>query len=127
MTRTSGKNFDETPVDELLAAYITLCLQQFAANEVEDSRRYNATYPAMTAIEAELERRPGDQRRALMGLFDHPNIQVRLQAARACRSVAPAAACELLEEIRASRRFPQAADAGMWLRGARRDAGKPKH
>lgn len=127
MTLVSEKNLGGMAVDELLAAYVALCLRQFDANEVEDSRRYNATFPIVMAIETELESRAGDQRRALMGLFDHPNIQVRLQAARACRSVAPVAAAALLEEIKASQRFPQAADAGMWLRGARRDAAKRKH
>jgi hypothetical protein len=67
------------------------------------------------AITAELKSRPGDQRSALVKLYDHPNVQVRLNAARLTLAVAPAAARQVVETIASSRKFPQAGDAGMCL------------
>jgi hypothetical protein len=37
----------------------------------------------------ELQRRPGDQRRALFALYTHPDIRIRALAARATRTLAP--------------------------------------
>jgi hypothetical protein len=69
----------------------------------------------MVAIRDELKSRPGDQRRALLSLFDHENAQVRLQAARATLAVEPAAARSVIESIAQGRKFPQAGDAGMTI------------
>lgn len=39
-------------------------------------------------VKAELKRRPGDQRAALLALYDHqPNMQVRVKAAKATLAV----------------------------------------
>jgi uncharacterized protein DUF2019 len=67
------------------------------------------------AIGGELKRRPGDQRRALLPLYDHPNIEVRLRAAKRTLAVAPVEARRMIESIAASRWFPHAGDAGMCL------------
>lgn len=69
----------------------------------------------MVAVRDELKNRPGDQRQALLTLYEHENAQVRLQAARASFAVAPEAARALIENIANSRKFPQAGDAGMTL------------
>lgn len=63
----------------------------------------------------ELKRREGDERSALLRLFGHPNMQVRLQAAKKTLAVAPVEARAQLEAIAASKWFPQAGDAGMSL------------
>lgn len=72
-------------------------------------------------MEAELKARNGDQRRALLELYDHPNAQVRLKATKATLAVAPEAARHMLETIAASNDFPQAGEAGMSIRNL--DAG----
>lgn len=63
----------------------------------------------------ELKARAGDQRSALVSLYSHPNLQVRLMAAKLTLAVAPAAAKQLLQEIADSKEYPQAGDAGMSL------------
>jgi hypothetical protein len=69
----------------------------------------------MFAVTHELKRREPDAGLALTKLLDHPNFQVRLQAAKATLAVAPDAARKVIEAISESSRFPQAGDAGMWL------------
>jgi hypothetical protein len=60
-----------------------------------------------------------------MRLYDHPNVQVRLNAANATLAVAPQEARNLLEKIANSNLFPQAGDAGMALVGLKRGSYKP--
>jgi hypothetical protein len=69
----------------------------------------------MDAIEEELKVRPGDQRRALIPLYNHPNVQVRLKSAIATLALAPDAARRQIQDIADSRDYPQAGDAGMTL------------
>jgi hypothetical protein len=59
--------------------------------------------------------REGDQRRTLLNLYNHPNMNVRVKAAKATLAVSPKGARQLLEEIQASKWQPQALDAGMCL------------
>lgn len=77
--------------------------------------KFNKLFEDMKKIHDELKTRPGDQRRALMQLYDFPNMQVRLQAAKLTLAVAPIEARAQLEAIVASKWFPQAGDAGMSL------------
>ncbi|MCP3053834.1 DUF2019 domain-containing protein [Aurantimonas marianensis] len=114
------------PLSELLDDYVRMSLRQYDVNMIDDFRAYNATVPRQIALEAELKRREGDQRRALLSLFEHPNMQVRLNTARATRPVAPEAARKMLQEIAASRYFPMAADAGMSIRAWDQGIYKPE-
>jgi hypothetical protein len=54
-------------------------------------------------------------RLALLRLFDHQNMQVRLQAAKWSLGVAPEEAKEVIESISESNWFSQAGEAGMTL------------
>lgn len=98
-------------------------MQLFAELAVEQDRALllrtistvNKIYDKLEAIESELKSRPGDQRSALLPLFNHKNMQVRVKAAMATLAVAPAAARAQLEAIRASGWQPQALEAGMSL------------
>ncbi len=72
-------------------------------------------FDAMEVIKRELKVRNGDQRRALLALYDHPNAQVRLKAVKATLAVEPNAARLMLERLADSREYPQAGDAGMTL------------
>jgi hypothetical protein len=67
------------------------------------------------AVVTELKNRPGDQRRVLTSLYNDPNMNVRLKAAKATLAVAPKAARQAIEAIAASTWPPQCYDARMCL------------
>jgi hypothetical protein len=111
------KNID---LDKLTIAQL---VERFAALGIDEDKavfdgnnvKYRRLYWQMDAIKEELKRRPGDQRRALLPLFDHPNLWVRLMAAKGTLAVAPEAARRMLLEIESWGRQPYAGDAGMCL------------
>ena len=80
---------------------------------MDEIAEFNRLYGQMDAVKKELKSRPGDQRRALLTLYDHPNIQVRLTAAEGTLAVAPEAAQRIASKHQDSREYPQAADAGI--------------
>lgn len=98
-------------VHDLVARFVSIGLAQYDALYVVDTRKYNRLYAKMQDIREELKRREGDQRRALLPLLDHPNLQVRMKAAHTLLAISPALARKALESVRDSGIFPQAADA----------------
>ena len=102
-------------VPELVARFAELGLDQYQSRLRQEQRRLNRSMLQMFEVAEELKRRAGDQRSALIPLFEHPNLQVRLMAAKLTLAVAPAAARELLRTIADSKEYPQAMDAGMSL------------
>jgi hypothetical protein len=72
-----------------------------------------------------IKERVGDQRRALLRLYDHPNAQVRLKAVKATLAVVPEAALRKLKAIADSHEYPQAGEAGMSLLNLERGIFKP--
>ena len=103
-------------VQELVKRFVSIGLAQYDAAYVADTRKYNFLFGKMVDVLDELKRREGDQRRALLPLLDHPNLQVRMRAAHAVLSISPALARKAFESVRDSQIFPQAMDAGMTLR-----------
>jgi hypothetical protein len=103
-------------VQELVARFVSIGLAQYDAIYVLDKKKYNRLYAMMVDIRNELKRREGDQRRALLPLLDHPNIQVRMAAADTLLAISPDLARKALESVRESKIYPQAMDAGMTLR-----------
>lgn len=87
--------------------------------------KFNRLFDQMSDVSNELKSRPGDQRRALMVLYNYPNIQVRLKAAKHTLAVAPTEARRQIEAIAASNWMPQAGDAGMSLWNLDRGVYKP--
>ena len=110
-----SKFWHERPTSELVAQFEKASLNQFQAELESDLRKQNARVRETMAIADELKRRPGDQRSTLIALYDHANVQVRLNAARLSLAVAPAAAREVISAISESKKYPQAGDAGMCL------------
>ena len=102
-------------LEELIESFASIGIAQDEALLDRDTARFNRLFRQMEDVSAELKSRTGDQRRALLALYDHPNIQVRLKAADTTLAVAPEAARQKLEEIATSHEFPQAGDAGMSL------------
>jgi Domain of unknown function (DUF2019) len=104
-------------VSELVERFAAIAVDQDKAIFEEDNTRFNKLYGLMEAVRRELKARPGDQRKALLPLFEHPNLQVRLKAAITTLALAPGPSQQLLQAIANSKRFPQAADAGLILDG----------
>jgi hypothetical protein len=100
---------------ELMTFYADISVRQDNVIFDRSNTRFNKLFREKSAIESELKSRAGDQRQVLLNLYDHPNMQVRLNAAKATLAIAPAAARDLLQAIHQSGWQPQAGDAGMCL------------
>lgn len=122
MKRTS---LTEMTVEQLVERFANICVEQDRALLRREISNFNRLYHLMSDVRAELKARTGDQRRALLALYEHPNAQVRLAAAKSTLAVAPAAAREMLQSIADSNKFPQAGDAGMSLVNLERGIFKP--
>jgi len=112
-------------VDQLVAHFAENAMDQDEAILKDDNAKFRRLFWKMDEITNELMRRPGDQRTALLPLYHHQNMQVRLKAAIATLAVAPQAARAMLENIAASGWQPQAGDAGMTLWNIDRGIFKP--
>jgi nitrogen regulatory protein PII len=103
-------------VPELVGRFAAIGIEQDKAQEqgsTGDIASYNRLYLQMDAVVKELKKR--GERQALIALFDHPDMQVRLMAAKFTLAVAPERARQMLKSIATSQRQPQAGDAGMSL------------
>ncbi len=104
MTARKGK---EVFVDEMLQRFIELSLTQHEALLYLEARPYNRAYMKIKKLVEELEARPGDQRHALIELFDHDNPQVRLNAAKHAHPLYPDKAIQIVQSIIDARALPQ--------------------
>ena len=111
MSATLGK----LSTEELVSRFVEIGVRQDQAIFRDDNAAFNRLFDRMQAVQQELKRRGGDQRRALMPLYSHQNMQVRLMAAKSTLAVAPEQARRMLEAIADSGWQPQAGDAGMCL------------
>ena len=115
----------EMTVEQLVERFAAIATDQDEAMRKDDNAKFTRLFWQMEAVEGELKARLGDQRRALLRLYDHPNTQVRLTAAKATLAVAPESARRLLQTIADSKDVPQAGDAGMSLDNLERGIFKP--
>lgn len=90
---------DRMTIDELLARFVTISRQQYPLTLNDNFNGYNALFRKLTAIDNELRRRGIEARLALTRLFDHPNIQVRLNAAEHSLAVARQSSLAVLRQI----------------------------
>lgn len=111
--------------NQLVERFMELALDQDEALLREEIATVNQIYDRLKDVEAELKRRAGDQRRALLRLYHHPNPQVRVKAVKATLAVEPKAARQMLKAIAESREYPQAGEAGMSIRALERGIFKP--
>jgi hypothetical protein len=116
---------ESATVDELVARYADICVAQDRALFHDEYSKFNKLYKEMASIDQELRKRGQSARLALQNLFDHPNAQVRLQAATESLALTPAASLGVIKAIAASSIFPQAGDAGMTLVMLERGEFKP--
>lgn len=103
-------------VEQLVERFADLALQQYQAELHGEIAKQNRFIQQGWGVEEELKNRPGDQRRALVRLFEHPNAQVRLNAATATLATIPTEARMALENLAASNVYPQSGEAGGRLR-----------
>ena len=103
-------------VQELVTRFVSIGLAQYDALYVVNTTKYNRLFGRMRDVEQELKRREGDQRRALLPLLDHPNVQVRMMAAHELLVISPVLARKALESVRDSGIFPQCTNASGMLR-----------
>ena len=118
-------NLGDMSVDQLVERFTSITLDQDKALRTSNHAKYNRLFDEMEAVKQELRARQGDQRRALLRLYDHPNAQVRLKAVKATLAVAPDLARRMLQTIAESREYPQAGDAGMTIDALDRGIFKP--
>jgi Domain of unknown function (DUF2019) len=100
---------------ELLERFITLGVEQDKAENDDDMPSVKRLFWLIDEVVTELKSRPDDQRSVLTSLYDYPNMNVRLKAAKATLAVAPQAARQVIESIAASTWAPQCYDARMCL------------
>jgi hypothetical protein len=89
--------------------------QGHALDLAESSSKVNRLGDLVDEVDKELQRRPGDQRGALVTLFSHPNDWVRFNAATSLIAIARAEARQVIQTIADSKVYPQALHAGMYL------------
>jgi hypothetical protein len=109
-------SLDELTVEQIRDLFVANRMEQDRAELMGDTHRFRHLFDEMKKLENELRVRPGDQRRILLSLINHPNMEVRLHAALATLPIDRVAARRTLEEIWGSRQFPQAAEAGMTIK-----------
>jgi hypothetical protein len=108
-------NLSDLTIAGLVDRFTAICVEQDKALFDGEIAKFNRLYDQKAAIHDELKSRPGDRRDALLPLFEHPNLQVKVQAAKATLAVAPEAARQMLRLIESWGRQPYAGDAGMCL------------
>ncbi|MGH6856723.1 MAG: DUF2019 domain-containing protein [Methylocella sp.] len=107
--------FADMTVDQLVDRFAEIGIAQYPAVMGGATREFKRLFDQMNAVDLELRARGQDARLALLRLYDHPNIQVRLEAAKWTLGIAPEAARKVIQTISDSKRYPQAGDAGMAL------------
>ena len=103
-------------VEALVDRFAGLCIDQDEAERADKRLRFNALFREMDSVDKELRARGRTARLRLLRLFDHSNLQVRLQAAKWSLGVAPNEARAVIEAVAVTSRFPQCLEAGMTLR-----------
>jgi hypothetical protein len=119
------KLLEVAPESALIDRFAEACVTQDRALLHHKIALFNKAYLEMKAVDLELRKRGRDARLALRKLYDHPNMQVRLQAATLTLGVAPVEAHRVIEAIARSGRMPQTADARGTLRELNAGVFKP--
>jgi Domain of unknown function (DUF2019) len=112
-------------VDQLVERFGEVGVAQDQAELMGETGKFNRLFSQMNDVDQELRRRGVEARLGLTRLFDHPNMQVRLEAAKWSLGIAPEAARKVIQAIYDGKWYPQALDAGMTLRNLDRGVFKP--
>jgi hypothetical protein len=101
----------EMTVAQLVERFTETALAQYRALLMSETTKFNRLFDQMADIKTELKTRSGDQRRALIPLYSHRNIQVRFSAAVATVGLDREGARQVLELISKGYDYPQVANA----------------
>jgi hypothetical protein len=112
-------------IDELVNRFAEIAIAQNSALLHDERRRFKRLFQEMNDVDDELKRRGSAARLELTRLYQHPNLQVRVKAAKRTLAVAPDDARKVLEALQASGEQPQALEAGMSLHNLDRGVFKP--
>lgn len=113
---TKGGELRSLTVEQLVAAFEAMGIEQAHAELHGKISKYNRLFEKMVAIQDELKVRADDQRSALVSLLRHPNPQVRYMAAEYTLAVAPRESRQTLQDLSDKNIYPQAANARGTLR-----------
>jgi hypothetical protein len=102
---------------QLVDRFAEIAIAQDQAILFSETAKFNRLFRVVDEVDNELRRRGTAARLALLKLYEHNNLQVRLKAATRTLGVAPTEARLVLEAIKASKEQPYALDAGMLIRG----------
>ncbi len=104
---------DNLANEKLIALFASSSEQQYNMIIDDDIKKYNLLVEKQDEIVKELRKRGLEARLELTKLFNHPNIQVRLNAARRSIGVAREPALNVLRQIMKEDFGPFRLDAGM--------------
>ena len=102
-------------LDQLVDRYAEIGVAQYDVLRNKPISQFRPLFDRQIEVDEELRRRGVEARLALLRLYDHPNIQVRLNVAQETYRVAPEQAVALLKQIAQTETYPQAADARLSL------------
>lgn len=109
------KRPENMSLEELLASFVEIGVAQSAAAEEFRTSTFNRLFDRNAKILRELKSRDNDQRRILIALYDHPNVQVRLNAAKSTYALNTPVARAVIQAIADTKIQPWAGSAGMTL------------
>ena len=110
-----GIDVTDMSTEQFVDRFADIAIAQGEALFNDEFSKFNRLFQQMNAVDNELRDRGTKDRLALLRLFSHPNVQVRLKAAKRTLGVAHREALDLVREIAQSQCFPQAGEAGMTL------------
>lgn len=106
---------DNLTIDELISLFASLSEQQYPLTLNDEVRKSTLLIKKRYEIDRELRKRGIAARLELTKLFMHPNIQVRVNAAKSSLGVAREPALNVLRQITKEDFGPFRLDAGMTI------------
>ena len=76
---TKQTRLEDLAVDQLVEPFTAITLEQDRALRTSNHAKFSHLFDEMEAVKQELKARDGNQRQALIRLYDHPNPQVRIR------------------------------------------------
>ncbi|HEV2652010.1 MAG TPA: DUF2019 domain-containing protein [Rhizomicrobium sp.] len=106
---------DNLTIDELISLFASLSEQQYPLTLNDEVRKSTLLIKKRYEIDRELRKRGIAARLELTKLFIHPNVQVRVNAAKSSLGVAREPALNVLRQITKEDFGPFRLDAGMTI------------
>jgi hypothetical protein len=104
-------DLNEISDKSILLIFEEIGIKQYHLLDGLQIKKYNALYYKLRSMVAEMKNMPGDRRAILAKHYNHPNLQVRLNAAKFTIAVFPEEARAQLVAIGETGRCPQSASA----------------